>query len=62
MLSDPSYKRRWEAKLEQYIRNGIKPHEGGGGENGTLLITKDEPGGALDASVIASLIDDVLQA
>lgn len=62
MLADPSYKRRWEAKLSQYIKNGIKPHEDGGGENGTLIVTQDSLGGALDATVIASLIDAVLEA
>jgi hypothetical protein len=62
MLADPSYRRRWEAKLDQYVRNGIKPHQEGGGPNGTLLVTQDDPGGALDASVIAKLIDEVLKA
>jgi hypothetical protein len=28
MLADPGYKGRWEAKLERYRKQGIKPHEG----------------------------------
>ena len=33
--------------------------EDGGGPNGTLIETRDELGGGLDAAAIASLIDDL---
>jgi exodeoxyribonuclease V alpha subunit len=43
MLYDKGYAERWEEKYRWYIANGILPVEQGGGENGTLIITKDEP-------------------
>ncbi len=60
MLDDPGYKARWEAKRAEYLACGIRPHEDGGGPEGTLIETRDEPGGGLDAAMIASLIDEVI--
>ncbi len=59
MLDVPAYKRRWELKLEEYRNSDILPHDDGGGERGTLIITRDDPGGALDAAKIGRLIDEV---
>lgn len=59
MLGDPVYAGRWEKKLARYRKNDILPLDAGGGERGTLLVTRDEPGGALDAAKIAKLIDEV---
>ena len=60
MLDDPGYRARWERKRAEYLRCGIGPHEDGGGAEGTLIETRDEPGGRLDAAAIASVIDDVI--
>jgi hypothetical protein len=60
LLDDPQYRARWERKLAEYRKAGILPVGEGGGERGTLVETRDDPGGALDASMIARLIDSVL--
>ena len=57
MLDVPDYRRRWDAKLAAYKRAGILPHTEGGGPNGTLLVSRDEAGGGLDAQAIGALID-----
>ena len=59
MLHVPSYRRRWEDKLTWYRANDILPREEGGGKNGTLIITRDEPNGSIDSARIAQLIEEV---
>ena len=60
MLHDPGYKARWDVKRTEYLECGIGPHEDGGGPEGTLVETRDEPGGRLDAAEIAAVIDGVV--
>ena len=60
MLHVPNYRRRWEQKQEWYRSNGILPHEEGGGPEGTLIVTRDEPNGSIDSARIAKLIDEVI--
>ena len=60
MLDDQGYRDRWEGKRAEYLKCGIGPHEDGGGPEGTLIETRDEPGGRLDAAAIASVIDGVI--
>ncbi len=60
MLNDPGYRARWERKRAEYLACGIGSHENGGGPEGTLIETRDEPGGGLDAATIASVIDEVI--
>ena len=60
LLDDPGYAARWERKLADYRASGILPHDEGTGEEGTLIITRDDPGGALDSNLIAELISTVL--
>lgn len=60
MLHVPSYRRRWEQKLAWYRSHDILPHEEGGGANGTLIITRDEPNGGIDSAKITKLIAEVL--
>ncbi|MYD97497.1 MAG: AAA family ATPase [Gammaproteobacteria bacterium] len=60
MLDDPGYRARWYAKRTEYLKCGISPHENGGGAEGTLIETRDEPGGGLDAAMIGSVIDSVI--
>ena len=60
MLHVPSYRRRWEAKLEWYRAHGIVPIEEGGGENGTLVITRDEVDGSIDSSKITAYVADMV--
>jgi len=43
MLHDKGYAERWASKYQWYIDNAILPWEQGGGENGTLIVSKDEP-------------------
>jgi hypothetical protein len=60
MLHVPSYRRRWEEKLAWYRTHGILPREEGSGENGTLIITRDEANGSIDSAKITKLIAEVL--
>ena len=60
LLDDPGYRARWERKRAEYLACGIAPHDEGGGPEGTLIETRDEPGGRLDSAAIASLIDGVI--
>jgi AAA domain/UvrD-like helicase C-terminal domain len=60
MLHVPSYRRRWEEKLEWYRTHGILPLGEGSGENGTLIITRDEANGGIDSAKITKLIAKVL--
>lgn len=60
MLHVPSYRRRWEQKLEWYRRHGIHAHEDGGEAEGSLIVTKDEANGSIDSAAIARLIEDFL--
>jgi hypothetical protein len=57
MLHVPSYKRRWEEKLAWYRAQDILPHEEGGGDGGSLIVTRDEPNGSIDSAKIDGLID-----
>lgn len=61
MLHVPSYRRRWEEKLAWYRTHGILPHQEGSGENGTLIVTRDEMNGSIDSAKISKLIEDVLK-
>ena len=62
MLDDPGYRARWQRKRAEYVAAGIRSWGETGGAEGTLIETHDEPGGALDAAKIASLIDQVILA
>ena len=61
MLHVPSYRRRWEEKLGWYRARGILPWEEGSGENGTLIITRDEANRSIDSAKITTLITEVLR-
>ena len=60
MLHVPSYRRRWEEKLEWYRTHGIVRPEEGSGENGTLIVTRDEANGSIDSEKIADIISGML--
>ena len=60
LLDDPGYRARWERKRAEYLAGGIRPYQNGGGPEGTLIETRDDPGGGLDARRIAKLIDEVV--
>ena len=60
MLHVPSYRRRWEEKVDWYERHGIRTQEDGGGAEGTLIVTRDEANGSIDSARIAKLITKVL--
>ncbi|MGA7880519.1 MAG: ATP-binding domain-containing protein, partial [Terrimicrobiaceae bacterium] len=60
MLHVPSYRRRWEEKLDWYRRHGIRAQEDGAGAEGTLIVTRDEANGSIDSARIATLITKVL--
>lgn len=57
LLDDPTYRARWERKRDEYVKAGIRSWQDGGGDLGTLIETRDDPGGALDAQRIAEIID-----
>ena len=60
MLHVPSYKRRWNEKLGWYRTHDILPQEEGGGENGTLIVTRDEANGSIDSAEITARISALL--
>lgn len=60
MLQRPSYRRKWERKLDWYRANGILPYEEGGGPNGTLVVTRDYDDGSISSANIESLVDEIL--
>ena len=62
MLQNPDYRRRWEAKLKWYKENSILPQEEGGGQKGTLIVTKDNEGGGISSQEIESIIRKVILA
>lgn len=53
---NPEYEARWKEKLKAYRDAGILPVEEGGGPEGSLITTWDDPDGAIDAQVIGELI------
>lgn len=56
MLHLPGYKDRWERKLLWYRSHGILPEEEGGGQNGSLIVTRDDEKGGIDSAEIAEII------
>jgi hypothetical protein len=60
LLDDPGYRTRWERKRAEYFAAGIQSHEQGGGPEGTLIETRDDSRGGLDAAAIAEVIDKVI--
>lgn len=61
MLSDPHYSKKWQEKLEWYRSNSILPLEEGSGENGTLIITKDDAKGGISVVDITSKIENIFE-
>jgi hypothetical protein len=61
MLGDYGYKRRWHEKEQWYHDNDILPHEEGGGPNGTLIATRDDPRGGIDSSFHPSVDRDSIR-
>ncbi len=59
LLHNPDYQARWNRKLDAYRKARILPHEEGGGEAGTLIITRDDERGGIDTKFIADLVSDV---
>ena len=62
LLHNPDYEARWNRKLEAYRKACILPHDEGGGKAGTLIVTRDDERGGIDAKAIADLINEVLTA
>lgn len=60
MLSQPDYLERWEKKLSWYREQGVLPFEEGGGPNGTLVTSKDDERGGIQADEIRDLLIRVL--
>ena len=61
MLHVQEYRARWERKLAWYREHGILPYEEGGGEHGTLIVTRDSEKGAISSPEIDRVIEDVIQ-
>jgi hypothetical protein len=62
LLMDPTYQKRWEAKLEWYRDNAILPWEEGGGGGGTLIVTKESERSGISSNEIDSIIKKVITA
>lgn len=59
MLNVPRYRARWERKLAWYRDQMIAPFEEDGGENGTLIVTQDDPRGGINSQEIKALIKNI---
>jgi len=59
LLHRDDYRRSWEKKLAWYRKNGVAPIEEGGGENGALIVTRDNDDGGLDMQKIKGFIGDI---
>jgi hypothetical protein len=59
LLNDPAYQRRWEAKIEWYRDHEILPFEEGGGRAGTLVTSRDDERGGIDAQAIGLQMNQV---
>ena len=53
---------RWTRKLHAYREARMFPHDEGGGEAGTLIVTRDDEHGEIDTQAVAELIRDVFTA
>ncbi|MES1243724.1 MAG: AAA family ATPase [Acidobacteriota bacterium] len=60
MLHVPTYRQRWEEKLEWYRRHGIRVNGDDGGAERKLIVTRDEANGSIDSAKIAKLITQML--
>lgn len=60
MLNVPRYREQWQEKLAWYRRNGVAPASEGGGPNGTLVTTEDDPRGGIDSGEIERIAREVL--
>jgi hypothetical protein len=60
MLHVPSYRHRWEQKLDWYRSNGIFPYDEGDGDNGTLIVTRESARGGISSQDIERLIRSVI--
>jgi predicted nuclease of restriction endonuclease-like RecB superfamily len=58
LLENEQYKTRWERKLAWYREQKILPREEGGGEKGTLIMTRDAPNGGINSRDIKLLIKE----
>lgn len=52
VFNDPAYQVRWHDKLEWYRHHDILPYEEGGGDRGTLIVTRDKENGGISAAEI----------
>jgi ATP-dependent exoDNAse (exonuclease V) alpha subunit len=59
LLHREEYKRGWEKKLAWYRKNKVVLREEGDGDNGTLIVTRDDESGGLDMQKIDSIIKDL---
>ena len=64
LLDDPEYQSRWERKRAEYLEpeTGIKHWQEPGDSAHILVETRDRPGGGIDSTEIARLIDEVVAA
>lgn len=61
LMHVPEYLERWERKLKWYKEQGILPHEHGGGQEGILVVTKDDERGGIQSNEIEKLLKSVLR-
>ena len=54
-----SYSQRWKEKQQWCRDHRILPREEGGGPNGTLVTTRDEPDGGINSQATSNLVKEV---
>jgi len=60
MFNLASYRKKWDEKLKWYKVHNILPYEDGGGENGTLIISREAPDGGIDSQEINRMIKKII--
>jgi hypothetical protein len=59
LLHIPTYRESWERKLAWYRSQGILPAKEGGGEQGTLVTTRDDERGGISSAQLEQIVNEV---
>ena len=61
MLHLPGYGEGWERKIQWYKDHDVLPKDEGGGENGSLIVTRDDENGSIDSAEIDAIVKKLFE-
>jgi hypothetical protein len=61
MLSDPTYARRWEKKLQWYAEMGLQPNGSENAKGERFVTSQNRHDGAIDSAQIRQQVRDVFE-